>query len=537
MDDTPAWGIEPVPQRLRVLGSLDHGPPLGQPRRLAARARRGRRTSCPRSRCRRRSSRSSSAASSATPMLGVAGADRRRRARAGDGADAGAARRRGSCRPTALNVAQCLGWTVFELLVIATAAAALSDELFGFGALWLWTLVFGGVALVLALLGPIGFVRRSCASSRSGSCSLARSTWRGGRSTAPASARSGTASGEGGFVGARRRRPRRRDHRLVDPARRRLHALRARLARGAFWGTGVGYLAPERCCWLLGAILFLSRDIADPAALPVAVAAGGLGAVLALLALTVDETDEAFANVYSAAVSLQNLAPRLPQRALVVADAVVGTVGALASTCSRTRASCSCSARSSCRCSPCCSRTGSPPARATSERDVFGGAGVRPGHDRRVDRRVRRSTSGSRPTGPAWWIGARRAARPAGLGHRRDAAELRRLVRAAGSRSRDARAGAGSRAEYAAHAQRRGDREPCAVTGSPAAARARRRPVHAAACAAAPRRRLAHRDALRPRPTVALSSRRWPRSACRSTWLPGRARRASRSATQARSGR
>ena len=25
MDETPAWGIEPVPERLRVLGLLDHG--------------------------------------------------------------------------------------------------------------------------------------------------------------------------------------------------------------------------------------------------------------------------------------------------------------------------------------------------------------------------------------------------------------------------------------------------------------------------------------------------------------------------------
>ena len=59
--------------------------------------------------------------------------------------------------------------------------------------------------------------------------------------------------------------------------------------------------------WGLGAVLFFSRDLTDPAALPAAVAAGGLAATLALLAVTVDETDEAFANVYSAAVSTQNL--------------------------------------------------------------------------------------------------------------------------------------------------------------------------------------------------------------------------------------
>ena len=79
----------------------------------------------------------------------------------------------------------------------------------------------------------------------------------------------------------------------------------------------------------LGAVIALSRSISDAPALLTAVAAGGAASVLALLALTVDESDEAFANVYSGAVSLQNLLPRVPQRALVGGVAVVATVGAL----------------------------------------------------------------------------------------------------------------------------------------------------------------------------------------------------------------
>ena len=103
----------------------------------------------------------------------------------------------------------------------------------------------------------------------------------------------------------------------------------SRTRAGAFLGSGGGYLLASIWLWLLGAILFFSRDITDPAALPVAVAAGGVAATLALLAVTVDETDEAFANIYSTAVSIQNLAPRLPQRRLVVAVSVVATLGAL----------------------------------------------------------------------------------------------------------------------------------------------------------------------------------------------------------------
>src|SRR4029079_9338936 len=68
--------------------------------------------------------------------------------------------RRGSYLATGLNVLQCLGWAIFELIVIAPAAAALSDRVFGFHATWLWKLIFGALATAAALLGPVGFVRQ-----------------------------------------------------------------------------------------------------------------------------------------------------------------------------------------------------------------------------------------------------------------------------------------------------------------------------------------------------------------------------------------
>jgi nucleobase:cation symporter-1, NCS1 family len=102
-----------------------------------------------------------------------------------------------------------------------------------------------------------------------------------------------------------------------------------RSRRSAFWGTGVGYFVASAWLWGLGAILFFSRDLTDVSALPAAIAAGGLAATLALAAVTVDETDEAFANVYSAAVSVQNVVPRVPQRALIALVAALATLGAL----------------------------------------------------------------------------------------------------------------------------------------------------------------------------------------------------------------
>lgn len=327
MEGTPAWGIEPVPPRLRVLGPLDLGllwgnlgvsllvlvagtylvPALSLPEAFLAIL---------------------IGSVIGNAMLGAAGmigADARVPAMVLMRAPLG---RRGSWGPTVLNAAQCIGWSIFELLIIATAVAALSDELFGFRAQWLWTLVFGGVALVLALLGPIDFVRRFVRKFAVWAvlASLLYLTWWAldGSGFGGLWAR----EGEGGssvLEGVD----------LVVAITVSWIPLAAdytrfgRTRRAAFWGTSLGYFTASAWLWALGAILFFSRDITDPAALPVAVAAGGLAAILALLAVTVDETDEAFANVYSTAVSLQNLAPRLPQRALVVAVAAVATVGAL----------------------------------------------------------------------------------------------------------------------------------------------------------------------------------------------------------------
>jgi putative hydroxymethylpyrimidine transporter CytX len=237
--------------------------------------------------------------------------------------------RRGSYLATGLNVAQCLGWAIFELIIIATAAAALSDSVFGFEARWAWTLAFGAVTIALGLLGPIGVVRRFL--RRFGIwvvlASLVYITW--WALDGADLGRLWDAPAEGGFslwegidlVVALTVTwiPLAPDYTRF--ARDRVEAL---------VGTGVGYFVPTLWMWGLGAILVLSRGLDDPAALPAAVAAGGVASALALLAVTVDEADEAFANAYSTAVSSQNVLTRVPQQALVVAAAVAATIGALA---------------------------------------------------------------------------------------------------------------------------------------------------------------------------------------------------------------
>lgn len=236
--------------------------------------------------------------------------------------------RRGSYLPTGANVLQALGWSTFELLIIASAAAALSEELFGVGARWAWTLAFGAVALVLALLGPIGFVRRFVRRFALFvlPVALAYLTW---WTLESAELRTlWEVPGEGGLslwqgvdvvvAITVSWTPYAADYTRFSKTR-----------RGAFWGTGVGYLLPDVWMLALGVFLVLSHDLDDPAELPAAVVAGGLAAALALVALLVTETDEAFANIYSAAVSLQNLLPRARQPLLLALAATLATMGAI----------------------------------------------------------------------------------------------------------------------------------------------------------------------------------------------------------------
>ena len=236
---------------------------------------------------------------------------------------------RGSYLPTGLNVLQNLGWATFELIVIAAAANALADELFGFRERWVWVLVFAALTTALALAGPISFVRRYV--RRFAVWAVAGSvgylTW-----WALDGADAGalwSAPGEGGLAWwqgvdltvamAASWLPLAADYTRF-----------ARSRRGAFWGTSVGYFVPHAWLFGLGALLFLSRGLDDTTALLTSIAAGGVAGALALLALTVDETDEPFANVYSAAVSLQNLLPQAPQRLLILLVAGGATGGALA---------------------------------------------------------------------------------------------------------------------------------------------------------------------------------------------------------------
>jgi nucleobase:cation symporter-1, NCS1 family len=238
--------------------------------------------------------------------------------------------KRGSYGPTLLNVAQNVGWSTFELIVIATAAAALSRHLFHWDGKWLWTIVFGVLSWGLGILGPIGFVRRYLRKFASWALifSMAYLTyWAVSKSNLHAF---WARPGKGGFptfgqavdlvIGS-----------VVSWTPLAADYTRfSRSRKGAFWGAGIGYLVPTIWCVGLGILIVLARGVSDAQSLPTAVAAAGGVAFVALAAITIDESEKAFADIYSTAVSIQNLVPRVSQRLLITLVSATATGLALA---------------------------------------------------------------------------------------------------------------------------------------------------------------------------------------------------------------
>ncbi|ARU90041.1 putative hydroxymethylpyrimidine transporter CytX [Pseudomonas sp. M30-35] len=71
---------------------------------------------------------------------------------------------KGAVMPALLNILQLVGWGAFEIIVMRDAASLLSAQAFGEGSVLtnaaLWTVFFGAIATLLAVTGPLTFVRR-----------------------------------------------------------------------------------------------------------------------------------------------------------------------------------------------------------------------------------------------------------------------------------------------------------------------------------------------------------------------------------------
>ena len=101
----------------------------------------------------------------------------------------------------------------------------------------------------------------------------------------------------------------------------------SRSPRAAFAGPLIGYSATQVLCYVIGllALVTVARDPADIYGAFIALPAGAIGFAI----LAARELDQSFANVYSTAVSTQNLRPLWDRRVLASVIAAGCTAGAL----------------------------------------------------------------------------------------------------------------------------------------------------------------------------------------------------------------
>ncbi|MBA3527730.1 MAG: cytosine permease [Propionibacteriaceae bacterium] len=219
--------------------------------------------------------------------------------------------RRGSVAPTLLNIAQNVGWATMEIIVISTAAVAIV------GQAWRWPFVIlaGAVATLMAIrpLGSVRLLRKVMVwLVLAASVFLFVEVLIQPRQPIPT-------EGVLGFWPA------------VDLAVAGVvsfaplaadYSRHSRSRPAAFWGASLGYGLAAVAYYTLGVFAVANLGATDVIGALIALPAGAI----ALAILLVDEVDEAFANVYSTTMSVQNVFPTLDRRYVALVIGVIATL-------------------------------------------------------------------------------------------------------------------------------------------------------------------------------------------------------------------
>ncbi|MDQ1751875.1 MAG: nucleobase:cation symporter, family [Pseudonocardiales bacterium] len=223
---------------------------------------------------------------------------------------------RASIVPTVLNIAQCLGWAVFELVVISTGLRALTHD---HVPRWLCLVVAGAVTTGLTIW-PLGWIR-SLRKYVSVLVVAALVVLAFGLLRNPVPHLAG--SWQGFWL-------------AVDAAVALTiswvplgadYSRHSRSARSAFAGGFLGYGVTQIACLVVG-LVALAQVAQDGNRIFDLFIGLPLGTI-AFAVLVIRETDQSFANVYSTAMSIQNLRPNVDRRILTVAIGILITVLAL----------------------------------------------------------------------------------------------------------------------------------------------------------------------------------------------------------------
>jgi putative hydroxymethylpyrimidine transporter CytX len=215
--------------------------------------------------------------------------------------------------PVLLNIAQLIGWTTFELVIMRDGTAAIGKQSFGLtldgpGGIVFTTLLWGAV-LILLLAGSMTTLVRKII-SRFGLplviASLVWLTWQfGGQLQAQGFdafwARPG--NGSMGMLSAM-------DLVIAMPVSWLPlvadYARHGRSGRSAMSGTWLGYAIANIWCYALGVLVV---SVAQPDASLVSALLLAQGGLIALSLILVDEIDNAYGDVYSGSVSAHSIKP------------------------------------------------------------------------------------------------------------------------------------------------------------------------------------------------------------------------------------
>ena len=217
--------------------------------------------------------------------------------------------------PTALNIVQCLGWGVFELVTIATAAHVVAPGV----PRWGYVLIAGALTTVLAVR-PLGFIRTLrryvTAAVVLDLVYLMVEVLRHPLPPLTAGGWSGFWAGADTVVAAA----------ISFAPLAADYSRHSRSGRASVVGTIVGYGTTQTLCYVIGLLALVG--LAQHGHLYGAFIALPLG-TLAFAVLAARELDQSFANVYSTAVSSQNIRPLWDRRVLAIVIGSVATAGAL----------------------------------------------------------------------------------------------------------------------------------------------------------------------------------------------------------------
>ena len=225
---------------------------------------------------------------------------------------------RGSYLPAILNIMQLVGWTTFEIMIMSRAADMLTGSIMPY---YIWAAIFGALVALLGIAGPLNVVRQwigkfavwiAYGTSAIIIINLINSSDISALIMSPGEGLSFFSALDLVIAMPISWMPLVADYNRFS-----------KKSKSAVWGTFIGFTMTN-ILFYFGGILLGTTDIL---AIVVAIQAMFFGFLMLLL--IVDEADNAFADVYSASVSTQDIFPKISQKHLIVGFTALSAILAM----------------------------------------------------------------------------------------------------------------------------------------------------------------------------------------------------------------